>query len=598
MERKNRLELIKTIVIMLFLVISTLFVYWQVQYHDFINYDDPSYVLDNQMVRKGLSLDGISWAFKTTTASNWHPLTWFSHMLDFQLFGKNPAGHHLTNLFLHLANTLLLFIILKDMTVSYWCSAFVAAMFALHPQHVESVAWVSERKDVLSLFFGLIALSFYANYVKMSSIKNYMISLLFYIMSLMSKPTLVTLPFVLVLLDYWPIGRFSSVNFRQHQFWLDIRHLLFEKIPFFTLSLLSCIITYYAQHQGGSVGSLKIIPISVRISNALISYAGYLDKTLWPRSLSVLYPYPEIIFISEAIGAALIIFFISIFVLYLKKRFAYLFVGWLWYLGILVPMIGIVQVGTQTSADRYTYVPLIGIFVMFSWGAKEMARGLRHRSIVIFVCAILLLTSWTFISKQQVSYWKNGISLFEHAISLKYDNIYAHLNLGTAYEKKGNNDLAMLHFQEALRIDPSNFRAINNIGVQLLKMGRNEEAVQYFKRAIELNPDFTEAHINIGSYFAGLPDSKSEAIQHFTDALKIDKNSFAAHYNLGLMLLKKGDTENATSHFEHAVRLNPDLGVAHYQLGVIYAKKKNKEKAIFHFREAFQKQPSIENSSQ
>jgi protein O-mannosyl-transferase len=598
MEHKNKLELIKTVVIMIALVVPTLFVYWQVQNSDFINYDDPSYVLDNHMVKKGLSLEGVRWAFQTKTASNWHPLTWLSHMLDFQLFGKNPAGHHLTNLFFHLANTLLLFIILKDMSASYWCSAFVAAMFALHPQHVESVAWVSERKDVLSLFFGLLALIFYVKYIKQTVRRNYLISLFFYILSLMSKPTLVTFPFFLILLDYWPLGRFSFINFKQNQFRLIMRYLLVEKIPFFASSFISCIITYYVQNLGGAVGSLKTIPIMVRISNAFISYALYIDKTVWPRNLSVLYPYPEKIFISEALGAALIVFSISISVVYLAKRFAFLFVGWFWYLGTLVPVIGIVQVGIQTSSDRYTYVPLIGIFIMFSWSLKEMAQRLPSKRTIIYAFAILLLASWTYISREQVSYWKNSISLFKHAISLKYDNVYAHLNLGSAYEKTGNNDLAMLHFQEALQIDPLNSRAMNNIGVQLLLKGRNEEAVKYFKRAIALDPGLTEAHINMGAYFEKLPNGESEAIQHFDKALEIDKNSFIAHYNLGLILLRKGDTENATRHFENAVRLNPDFGMAHYQLGIIYSKKQIKEKAIYHFREAMKRQPSIKNSAQ
>ena len=373
MEYEGAFGRIKTILIMLALTFATLAVYWQLQYHEFTSYDDPWYV-GNPIVRNGLSWEGIRWAFQSTAATNWHPMAWLSHMLDFQLFGKQPSAHHLTNLFFHLASTLLLFLTLKEMTAAFWRSAFVAAMFALHPLHVESVAWVAERKDVLSAFFWFLTMAVYVEYAKRPARGKYLAALFIYILGLMAKPILVTLPFVLLLLDFWPLRRIPSAAIERHRIWLAIRLLLLEKIPFFACSLFSSVITYYVQQEGGAVSSLQIVPINVRITNAFISYAEYLDKTVWPRELAVFYPYPERILLSKALGAALIVIFISIIAIYLMRRAPYLFVGWFWYLGTLVPVIGLVQVGIQASADRYTYLPLIGIFLILSWGVEEVSR--------------------------------------------------------------------------------------------------------------------------------------------------------------------------------------------------------------------------------
>lgn len=586
MEHEETFGRIKTILIMLALTIATLAVYWQVQYHDFVNYDDLWYV-GNPIVRNGLSWEGFRWAFQSTMATNWHPMTWLSHMLDFQLFGKQPSGHHLTNLFFHLASTLLLFLTLKEMTSAYWRSALVAAMFALHPLHVESVAWVAERKDVLSAFFWFLTLAVYVDYLKRPAKGKYLAALFFYILGLMAKPMLVTLPFVLVLLDFWPLRRIPSAGIERHRIWLAIRPLLLEKIPFFACSLLSSVITYYVQQKGGAVGSLQIVPMSVRITNAFISYAEYLDKTLWPRELAVFYPYPDTILLSKALGAALIVLFISVFAIYSIRRIPYLFVGWFWYLGTLIPVIGLVQVGIQASADRYTYLPLIGIFLILSWGVVEVSRRLPCRRIILSVCALLLFVHWSFTSWCQVSYWKNDISLFEHALSVTRDNAVAHNNLGGSLGKAGRHDEAMQHLQEALRINPSFSYAINNVGIQLMRRGQSEEAIKYFRRAIQMDPRNETAHINLAVQLAkaGNPESQAEASQHLFEALRIDPFSFIAHYHLGLILLQR-NAQDAIAHFEDAIRLNPEYGMAHYQLGVIYSQKNLPEKAIYHYREA------------
>ncbi len=586
MDYEEPLGRIKTILIMLALTIATLAVYWQVQYHDFIGYDDPLYV-GNPVVRNGLSWEGVRWAFQSTMATNWHPLTWLSHMLDFQLFGRQPSAHHLTNLFFHIASTLLLFLTLKEMTAAFWRSAFVAAMFALHPLHVESVAWVAERKDVLSAVFWFLTLAVYVEYVKRPAKGKYLAVLFCYILGLMAKPMLVTLPFVLVLLDFWPLRRIPLDGIERHGFWLAIKPLLLEKIPFFACSLFSSVITYYVQQKGGAVSSLQIVPVSVRITNALISYAEYLDKTLWPRELAVFYPYPDTVLLSKALGAALIVLFISIFAIYLIKRVPYLFVGWFWYLGTLIPVIGLVQVGIQASADRYTYLPLIGIFLIVSWGVEEMSRRLPFRRIILSVCALLLLVHWSFSSWCQVSHWKNDISLFEHALSVTRDNAVAHNNLGGALAKAGRHDEAMRHYREAVRINPSYSSAINNVGTQLVRRGQSAEAIHYFRRAIQTNPHNETAYINLAVQLskAGNPESRAEASRQLFEALRIDPFSFVAHYHLGLLLLPT-NTRDAIVHFEDAIRLNPEYGMAHYQLGVIYSRKNVPEKALYHYREA------------
>ena len=586
MEDEETFGSLKTILIMLGLTIATLLVYWQVQHHDFINYDDPWYV-GNPIVRNGLSWEGVRWAFQSTMATNWHPMTWLSHMLDFQLFGKQPSGHHLTSLFFHIACTLLLFLTLKEMTATYWRSAFVAAMFALHPLHVESVAWVAERKDVVSAFFWFLTLAVYVEYVKRPARGKYLAALFFYILGLMAKPMVVTLPFALILLDFWPLKRIPSAELQRHRIWSAIRPLVREKIPFFACSLLSSVITYYVQQKGGAVSSLQIVPVSVRITNAFISYAEYLDKTLWPRELAVFYPYPDTILLSKALGAALIALFISVFAMYSIRRIPYLFVGWFWYLGTLVPVIGLVQVGIQAAADRYTYLPLVGIFLVLSWGVEEVSRMLPYRRVILSACALLLLGHWSVTSWSQVSYWKNDISLFEHALSVTRGNAVAHNNLGGSLAKAGRHDEAMQHYQEALRINPSYSSAINNVGTQLVRRGQSEEAIQYFRRAIQTNPLNDTAHINLAVQLAkaGIPESRAEAVRHLFEALRIDPLSFIAHYHLGMLLLPT-NTQTAIAHFEEAIRLNPEYGMAHYQLGIIYSRKNAPERALYHYREA------------
>ncbi len=381
----------REILICLFLVLATLTVYWQVGNYEFVNFDDDKYIIENFHVQKGLTRDSVIWAFTATHVSNWHPLTWLSHMLDFQLYGLNPSGHHLTNVFFHLVNTLLLFLVLKLMTGALWRSGLVAALFAVHPLHVESVVWVAERKDVLSTLFWMLTLWAYLGYTKRPGVKRYLVILLAFALGLMAKPMLVTLPFVLLLLDYWPLKRIelgqsaiglpaaSQPSTIANKPGAQAFRLLLEKTPMFVLAAVSSVVTFIVQKSGGAVGALETYPFKIRMANALLSYVIYLKKMIWPQNLAVFYPHPgQSLPMWQAAGAGLLLVVVSIAVIRAGRRYPYLPVGWLWYVGTLVPVIGLVQVGDQAMADRYTYVSLIGLFIVVAWGVPDVARSWRY----------------------------------------------------------------------------------------------------------------------------------------------------------------------------------------------------------------------------
>jgi hypothetical protein len=388
-NRKNRSGIRCEVLVCLLLVFATLAVYWRVSTYEFVGYDDDGYVTENPRVKRGVTLDNIGWALQATQKSNWHPLTWLSHMLDVQFFGMNAGAHHMTSVFFHILNSLLLFAVFRKMTGRVWRSGFVAAMFAIHPLHVESVVWISERKDVLSTFFGMLTLWSYARYAVFPEIKRYLPVVAFFALGLMAKPMLVTLPFVLLLLDYWPLKRIqfntlskdSTTPARQY----SVSFLIREKTPLFVLSLTSCFITFFTQKKSGAIGTFEIHPFSVRVANAFISYLEYIQKMIWPDNLSVLYPYPGTISELQLIAALILFFSISFLAIRYLKQFPWLGVGWFWYLGTLVPVIGLVQVGVQALADRYTYLPLTGLFIIFAWGVPQLLAGWRHRTIAISV---------------------------------------------------------------------------------------------------------------------------------------------------------------------------------------------------------------------
>ena len=583
----------RDILVSLFLIIATLAVYWQIENFDFVNFDDGKYIYENRHVQEGLTLKSITWAFTTFHASNWHPLTWLSHMLDFQFYGINPGWHHLTNLLFHIANTLLLFFVFRKMTGDLWQSAFIAALFALHPLHVESVVWVSERKDVLSTFFWMVTMWSYIWYVENPVVYRYILVFLFFTLGLMSKPMLVTLPFVLLLLDFYPLNRFKfqpsdgSASSQQRS---NTLRLILEKTPLFVLVAISSAITFYAQKKGGALTSLEIYPFKVRIANALVSYVTYIEKMIYPSKLAFLYPHPGMLPWWKISGACLLLLSISFLAIRVAKQSPYFAMGWLWYLGTLVPVIGLIQVGLQSMADRYTYVPLIGIFIIVAWGAPELVKQWKYRKLWLTTLATVSLTILMVMTWKQVGYWKNGITLFEHALKITSNNYVSHNNLGLALEEQGRTAEAIDHYLQALRIKPDLKEAHNNLGLALEKQGRTAEAIDHYLQALRIKPDYAEAHNNLGLALEK-QGRTAEAVDHYLQALRIKPDFEKAHNNLGNALEKQGRTEEAVDHYLQALRIKPDYAEAHFNLGIALKNEGRTEEAIDHYLQALQIKP-------
>ena len=523
----------------LFLIMATLTVYWQIQDFHFVNFDDNQYVYENRHVQKGLTIESITWAFTTFHAANWHPVTWLSHMLDCQLYGMKSGWHHFTNLLFHIANTLLLFFVFRKMTGSLWQSAFIAGAFALHPLHAESVAWVSERKDVLSTFFWMLTMWSYIWYVGHPTIYRYVLVVFFYAFGLMSKPMLVTLPFILLLLDFCPLHRFrfqpldDSANSQQT---VNPLRLILEKIPLFVLAVMSSAITVYAQKEAGAIQSLEVYPAQVRITNALVSYVKYIGEMVYPFKLAVFYPHSGMLPWWKIVVACLLLVSISFLAIRSVKQCPYFAMGWLWYLGTLVPVIGVIQVGTQTMADRYTYIPLIGTFVILAWGVPELVEKWRHRKIwlgtstTVFF-AVLMAMTW-----KQVGYRENSIMLFEHTLKITTNNYAAHNNLGAALNAQNRPTKAMEHFLKALRIKPGFLIARMNLGISFDKQGRTAEAIEQYSEILRIKPNYGEVHNNMGIALARTGDVEG-AINHFRKALEINPDNIQAKRNLEQALI-------------------------------------------------------------
>jgi Flp pilus assembly protein TadD len=568
----------------LLLIVSTLCVYWRALSHDFVSFDDDIYVTQNPRVQVGLAIDSIVWAFTTTEAEFWHPLTWTSHMLDCQLYGLDSSGHHLTNLLLHVANTLLLFLVLQRMTGAVWRSAFVAALFALHPLHVESVAWVAERKDVLSTFFWMLTLGAYIRYTECPVVSRYALVLLALALGLMAKPMLVTLPFVLLLLDYWPLGRFET---KQGP---SILRLFLEKVPLLALTVLFSVVTFFAQQKGGFLQSMDVLPLENRIANAFVSYAAYGVKMVWPCHLAVYYHQSETAAIWKVLGSAVFLVCVSLMAVLARRRHPYLLVGWFWYLGTLVPVIGLVQIATFTMADRYTYVPLIGLFMLTAWGVPNLLERWQHRRIALAISGAAVLAAFTVCTLFQLSHWKNSVSLWKHTANVTDNNYSAHSCLGAALIQQGRFEEAIANISEALRIKPDYAEAHNNLGLVLYKQGKLNEGIRYFSRAVQLNPDYANAYSNLGSALAQ-QGRLDDAITYFTRALQIDPDLPEAHIGMGLALARRGSLNKAIVHFSKALETKPDNAEIHNDLGVALARQGNLEEAIAHFSKALQISP-------
>jgi tetratricopeptide (TPR) repeat protein len=631
--------------ISILLALITLVVFSPVFSSDFVNYDDPDYVTANSHVQSGLEWANVVWAFQTGHASNWHPLTWLSHMLDCQLFGEKATGPHLTNLFLHAANTVLLFLLLRRITGAHWRSALVAALFALHPLHVESVAWISERKDLLSAFFFFLTLLAYTRYAQGSKSPSpsptllftksplvfYILSLFLYALGLMSKPMLVTLPFVLLLLDWWPLRRFSpsirqSTNPLFHHSTTPFPRLLLEKIPFLALAAASCIVTFLVQRKGGAVSAS--ISLGARISNALVSYVRYLGKTFWPFDLSVLYPHPGQWPAQSVIASTILLLALTATLIALARKPAangrsssplpsdgsgvrgegpgagfgrpWFIVGWLWFLGTLIPVIGIIQVGIQSMADRYTYLPLIGIFIILAWSAGEVFDHFHPGAISLCnscnpfnlcnISAAALLAACSLRTAHQVSYWRNSETLFRHATRVTRNNYLAYNNLGYFLSGKDKLDEAMENYRRALEINPNYEDALNNLGFALAGQKRQAEAIIQYDRALRIRPDHVEVHNNLGNALSET-GKIDEAIEHYRFVLKHKPDHADAHNNLGIALAMQGKLDEAIPHFQAAVKYKQDYASAHSNLGNAFAAQHKMEDATREYQIALRLKP-------
>ena len=575
------------------LVIGTFAVFGGLRSSGFVLMDDDDYVTENTHVQKGLSGDSVAWAFTTTHAANWHPLTWLSHMLDVQLFGLDAGKHHLTSLLLHAVNAVLLFLIFMRMTGALWRSAFVAALFALHPLHVESVAWIAERKDVLSTLFWLLTLIAWLAYVKSSKTVPYALTVLFYALGLMAKPMVVTLPFTLLLLDYWPLKRLI-LPLRGHT--AELKKLLWEKAPLFAMAAASCVVTVIVQHSGGAVKTTVEFPLGQRVANAALAYVTYLGKTIWPSSLAVFYPHPRAGLLAvSALLAFLVLACATVLMLRLRKSAPYLPFGWLWYLGTLVPVIGLIQVGEQAMADRYTYIPLIGIFVAVAWGLAGIGGKSRTLRYAVAVAAVASLAGLSVPAHIQAGYWAGNEALFTHALAVTTDNWTAHNNLGNALARKGINKDAITHYEQALRIKPRDPKILSNLGIVLIRENRFSEAIECLQKAIEINPDFAEAQNNLGVALA-YADQNAEAIEHYRQALRIQPDSAKTLDNLGLAFEATNRLPEAIEHFQKAVHLNPDFSGAHFHLGTALAREHRFVEAQEHLQQALRIEPGFEEA--
>jgi tetratricopeptide (TPR) repeat protein len=597
------------------LSVITFAAFKQVRHNEFLSYDDDVYVTRNQTVQAGLTFEGIKWAFTSFDESNWHPLTWLSHMLDCQLFDLKPEYHHLTNLLLHIINTVLLFIVLNAMTSAMWRSAFVAALFAVHPLHVESVAWVAERKDVLSTLFWLLTMAAYFRYVENPKISRYALTIVFFALGLMAKPMLVTLPFVLLLLDYWPLNRLKNISladaFSRQTFYRLVR----EKIPFFGLSIISGVITFVAQRSGGSVVALAKLPLHFRLANAVLSYLKYIEKTFWPKDLIIFYPFNRAELTAAWVLLPLLFLLVaSIRVIKLAPNHRYLPVGWFWFLGTLVPVLGVVQVGSQALADRYTYVPLIGLFIVVTWGCADISAKLPYRKFILSGVALVIISVMTIRTAIQVRCWQNSVSLFENATRLNENSAALHDNFATALAQQGKYDEAVEHyriairllaepdseilynlactynnlgryteaidtFRQAIKVKPNFPLAYLHLGNVYHKLSRFTEAENAYKKAIEINPGFAEAYNNLANTF-GMLGRHKEAQKAALQAIKIKPDFAEAYFTLGAAYLGQGHLPQAIEALKHVIYLQPNHAQAHYNLGLTYLKSGDRKSAL------------------
>ena len=611
--------------ILVSLVLITIALFWRVWNYQFVGLDDNAYITENARIQQGINWDNFKWAFHGSHIGFWHPLTLLSHMLDCHLFGLNSGGHHLTSVLLHVANSCLLFILLKRMT-SIAPAAIVATLFAWHPLHVESVAWIAERKDVLSTFFWMLTLLSYWDYVKNPSRRTYLITLAMFILGLMAKPTLVTLPFVMLLLDFWPLRRISGPQgFSENQASISTsRRLLAEKIPFFICSGIACLLTFSAEKEIGAVANASF-PLSDRLLNVPLSYVAYLSKTFWPADLAIYYPFPESFSVVRTSLSVAFLFAISIAVVVSHKKFPFLVVGWFWFIGALVPMIGIVKIGSFAMADRYTYVPLIGVFIMLAYGMAAVTDRFASTKFLLNCCAVLFITFCGIRSFHEISRWQNNITLFpdslwftQHsaeiqaaiadthrlqgrlpearsryiqALQLNPTVVNAHLGLGVVFDAEGKTSEAISEFKKALELKPTSYEANLNLALEFEKEKKLAEAITFYQRALELRPDSGQLHHSMGIVFAETGDY-TKALDHFAAAIKHGPVTADLCFNFGNALLAAGKTNEAKGPFEMALQLQPTLIAAEMNLGMICHAQNDFQATRMHFEKVLKAWPN------
>jgi Flp pilus assembly protein TadD len=604
------------VLICLALTILTVITFWSLKDCGFINLDDSIYVYENASVQSGLNANNIGQAFSSALANKsglWIPVTWLSLMLDYQIFGLNPSGYHLTNLLFHVLSTILLFLILRRMTKKLWPSAFVACLFAIHPLHVESVAWIAERKDVLSTFFWMLTMGAYSYYVEHPGFRRYSFILLFFILGLMAKPMLVTLPFVLLLLDYWPLQRFGEMK-SDHKIqtevfksvtsdkqkkkskkklalketlevkkpadpeykWSLIYPLLWEKVPIFALAILSSIVTYYFTIQkGAAVKSIEELSPVVRIGNAFVSYIAYIGKMIWPNNLAVLYPHPELLMPWQVLVSIFLLIAITLVVIWRAKRFPYLATGWLWYIGTLVPVIGIVQAGPQAMADRFTYIPLIGLFIILAWGVPDLLKKWNHRKEILLTSSAFSILCLSIITWTQVGYWQNSITLFDHTLKVTDYNWLIYNNRGMAYAGLGNYRQGIEDYGRAIEIRPDKEKAYYNRGNAYVGLGNYRQAIEDYGRTIEINPGFADAYYNRGLAYNGL-GNYSQAIEDFNKGIEINPGFAGAYNDRGNAYVGLGNYRQAIEGYNKAIEIKSDYLGAYFNRGLVYLNQGDK----------------------
>ena len=594
----------KMVVIAVGLVIATLAVYFQVRTFEFITFDDNLYVYENEMVREGLTSQNFARAFSTITTDEqtyWHPLTWLSHMLDVELFGLAPGGHHLMNLFFHILNVVLLFFALHFMTGAVWKSAFVAALFAVHPINVDSVAWITERKNLLSTTFWMLTMLAYTHYARKPSVVRYALIFTIFAAGLLAKPMLVTLPSVLLLMDFWPLGRISSEHPLPvsvtigHPFQkAGLARLVTEKIPFLVLSLASIGISLSSLHLENPMAGHNIgPPMMLRLENAIISYAVYLWNLIWPAHLAFYYPFPNIVDVWQTLSAAILLITVTVAAVYRARKNPYLVIGWLWFLGTLVPVLGLVQAGLWPAmADRWVYVPAIGIFMIVAWGIADITAGMRFRKIAIAAPAVILLCVLSILTVRQAGFWRNSRALYEHAIAVTSSNFVAHNNLGNILRSGGDMTGAVLEYQKALAINPVYTLALYNLGFTMKKQGHPEKALQYLGAALRLDPDYANAHELMGRIL-NETGQKNLAFQHFSRAIALKPNNASIHNNMAAILTNSGQHKKAIFHARQAVQTDPTYADAHFNLGTALSQNGQTDEAIRHFLKAIDLKPDM-----